>query len=195
MFRKFDSPSDQETVDRILSGEAELFSQLLDKYEPLVASVLSRLAPKDHLQDLAQEVFLALFDSLRDVNAKDGLHGFLKTLCVRRAHDFWRKSANREMPLSQLTEDEYTWLDGRDTAWTSAGVEDLANQVEQLDFIEKMLASFSATDRLLVILVWLEENTVAEAAKQLGISLANAKIRMFRCRHRLKSMLGRTLEV
>ncbi len=191
MSRIRDATDDHALIARILGGETQLFARLLDRFEPLVAATLGRLVPEAHAQDVAQEVFLALYDSLGGVDARDGLHGFVKTLCVRRAHDFWRKAANRETPLSQCAENDAQWLEGRDTAWASGSVDDLAERVAQRDLIGKLLARFSATDRLLVVLVWLEEHTVAEAARQLDISVANAKIRMFRCRRRLRSVLDR----
>lgn len=182
---------DQALVERILRGEAACFARLLDRYEQQVATTLAKLVPEAHAPDVAQEVFLALYEALGTVDAREGLRGFVKVLCVRRAHDFWRKAANRERPLSQCADDGLRWLEGRDTAWSSGGVDDLAKTVEQRDLIEKLLANFSATDRFLVILVWLEEHTTSEAARLLDISPANAKIRMFRCRRRLRSIFAR----
>lgn len=190
MVRVSETMHDQELVSRILAGDKPLFAKLLERYETQVAATLSRLVPERHVQDVAQEVFLALYDSLESLDACKGVGGFIATLCTRRAHDFWRKAANRETPFSQHAEDASQWLDGQVIAWGTASTFDLAQIVEQRNLLDKVLARFSATDRMIMVLVWLEEHTVAEAAKILGISLPNAKIRVYRCRKRLRTILG-----
>ncbi len=57
------------------------------------------------------------------------------------------------------------------------------------EVLEWALGKLSAEDRMVLELVYLEGLSCKEAAKQLGWTLANVKVRSFRSRNKLKKLL------
>lgn len=61
--------SDEEVVRRILEGNTELFSILVERYQPKLLRYGQRfLATKEHIEDVVQEVFIKVYENLRSFN-------------------------------------------------------------------------------------------------------------------------------
>ena len=68
--------------------------------------------------------------------------------------------------------------------------EEMAQRKEAADLLEWALAHLSPEDRMVTELVHLEGLSGKEAAKMLGWTVANVKIRSFRARNRLRKLLS-----
>lgn len=97
-------------VQRCMQGDANAWRQLVDRYARLVHSVPARYGLSvAEVEDIGQEVFLALAQNLHTIEDPDRLPAWLVTTARRLC---WRivQRQRRERPLEEVTEtgDEYT---------------------------------------------------------------------------------------
>ena len=181
---------DDEIVDQVVAGNVNAFERLLKKYQYLVLGIVKKHVPSDQLEDTVQDVFVRAYRSLPTYKGKNSFGHWLSVIAVRTCYDFWREHyKSRELPMSSLTEENEAWLnaalfDNSNQAFREAGL-----QKEAREILDWALDRLSAEDRMVVELVYLEGLSMKEAAGQLGWSTANVKVRLFRSRKKLHSLL------
>ncbi len=177
-------------VRRAQAGDLEAFDTLVARHQSAMSALLYRFAPnRSDLEDLVQETFLRAWRALAGWRAEKPFLHWLKRIAVRVGLDYCR--ARRRSPFSQLVEAR----DG-DPFEGMAAAESASAPCEAGE-VQAILAQLPPDDRALMTLLYLNEMPLAEVAGHFGWSLANAKIRAFRARHRLKTLLkrhGYTLE-
>lgn len=182
--------SDGEIIDDILGGNADAFEIILERYGDRILRILKRHLPVDQIEDVAQEVFIQAYKSLNACRQPERFKAWISAIAVRTCYDFWRKRyRSREMTLSALTPEQENWL-MRTMADDSVETHEmLGKQQEAKEILDYALARLSPEDRMVVSLVYLEELSVKEAARLLGWSVANVKVRSFRTRKKLHRLL------
>lgn len=181
--------NDGEIVRQVVAGNVNAFEHLLKKYQYLVLAIVKKHVPSDQIEDTVQDVFVRTYRSLPTFKGNSFGH-WLSVIAVRTCYDFWREQyKSRELPMSLLTEEHLAWLnaalfDNSNQSFREAGLQKEAREV-----LDWALERLSAEDRMVLELVYLEGLSVKEAAGQLGWSTANVKVRLFRSRGKLYSLL------
>ena len=187
--------SDHQLVTQVLAGSVNTFALLLSRYQAYVWTIVSRLMPEAMVADLAQEVFVEAFRSLADYDTAKPFKNWLAGIALHRCRDHWRQTyRRREIPLSQLSEQQQDWLDRLTAHQSEESFDHLARQREARDLLDQALARLSPDDRLVLSLVYLEGFSTKEAAQLLNWSLINVKVRAYRARKKMRSLLGALLE-
>ncbi len=179
-----------EAVRRVLDGDIEAFAAIVKANERGVASDLSRRLPPQDVQEVAQDTFVRAFRSLPSYRGDAPFRIWLLRIARHAAMDFWRKRyRRRDRSFSDL--DDSALLHVEDLRQ-----EDLAGQQAARDaqaaareWLEAALRRLSPDDRAVITLVELEECSMEDAARRLGCGLSAIKVRAFRARRRLKSIL------
>ena len=79
-------PSDACLVERALSGDAEAFRPIVTRYQSAVFAVaLSRVRDFHAAEDVAQQVFIEVFERLPSLKEPAKLGGWLRTIAIRQA--------------------------------------------------------------------------------------------------------------
>lgn len=187
--------SDQQAVERVLSGDVNAFEVLVTRYQGLVFSIVGRHLPPHAVEDTAQEVFVRAYQSLAKVREPERIKGWLSTIAVRACHDYWRaRYRDRESPLSSLSEDSENWLESVTAQQSMEEQEEAGRRQDAVRTLEEALAILSPTDRMVLELVHLEERSTREAARLLGISAVNVRVRAHRARKRMRALLTSGVE-
>jgi RNA polymerase sigma-70 factor (ECF subfamily) len=183
-------PSDTETVRRVVDGDANAFETLLTKYKDHVLKIVKKHMPHNEVEEVAQDVFVRVYQSLPSFKAKSSFKHWLSSIAVRTCYDYWRKAyRSQEVPMSSLTEKHQDWLEGVMSDQSDQSFHEKGSQKEARELLDWALAKLSAEDRMVVDLVYLEGLSGKEAAVLLGWSIANVKVRSFRSRRKLQSLL------
>ena len=91
---------DGEIVRRMLAGEEDLFEVLVRRYQARVASHVTRMVGnRDDALDLAQEIFLKVFQALDRFNPAYKFSTWLFRIAGNAAIDHLRKRRPRTVPL------------------------------------------------------------------------------------------------
>jgi RNA polymerase sigma-70 factor, ECF subfamily len=183
-------PCDADIIGWVLEGNTGAFENLLVKYKNYVFSIVHRHIPGDHVEDVSQEVFIRVYQSLRKLKRADSFKTWLSAVTRRTCYDFWRKRyRSKETPISTLSSEHREWID---RTISDASVEDWTKrgrEKEARDVLAWLLAILNPAERMVVDLVYFEGLSSKDAARLLGWSEANVKVRAFRIRQKLKNHL------
>jgi len=184
------SSADAEVVYQVVSGDVNAFERLLKRYEAHVLRIVKKHIPFDKVEEVAQDVFIRIYQSLPNFKRDDSFKQWLSTITVRTCYDFWRKHYRyREIPISSLSEKHQAWLEEAMATRSSQSFDDIASQKEAREILDWALDRLSPEDRMVLELVYLEGYSVKEAANLLGWSTAKVKVRSFRSRKRLHKLV------
>ncbi len=182
---------DFQVIHRVLAGDINAFETLLEKYQNHVFIIMSKHLPQDMVEEIAHETFISAYKSLGSFNFESNFSHWLSKIAVRTCHDFWRKQyRNHEVPMSSLTDKHQNWLDRVTSTQSALSYNQAQRRIEAHEVLEWAMARLSATDRMIVSLMYVEGYSGKEAAEFLDMSLANVKVRSFRVRHKLKKLLA-----
>lgn len=184
---------DQDTVDRVLGGDVNAFAHLFTRYQGHVTAIARRHVPGDRVAEIVQEAFVRAFQSLAGWKARSGFRRWLGTIAVRTCYDFWRRQyRRREIPMSRLSTASREWLEDNLADRSRDDWEALGRQAEAREILAWALNRLGPEDRMVLELVYLEGQSVKEAARMLGWSTANVKVRAHRARKKINRwLLGR----
>ena len=184
------SSADAEVVNRIVSGDVNAFESLLQKYEAHVVRIVKKHIPFDKVEEVAQDVFIRVYQSLPNFKRDDSFKQWLSTITIRTCYDFWRKHyRSREIPVSSLSEKHQIWLEEATATKSGQSFEERYSQKEAREVLDWALDRLSPEDRMVLELVYLEGYSVNEAASLLGWSTVNVKVRSFRARKKLRKLI------
>jgi RNA polymerase sigma-70 factor (ECF subfamily) len=184
------SSADAEVIYRVLSGNVNAFERLLKKYEYHVVRIVNKHIPFDKVEEVAQEVFVRVYQSLPNFRRDDSFKQWLSTIAIRTCYDFWRKHYRyREIPVSSLSERHQVWLEEAMATRSTQSFDERDAQKEAREILDWALDRLSPEDRMVLELVYLEGYSVKEAAELLGWSAVNVKVRSFRARKKLYKLI------
>lgn len=180
---------------RARAGDESAFSEIVRRYGPRVFRVASRFfRRREQVEEAAQEVFLKAFTQLGGFEGRGSLEGWLARIAANTCLNIIRSARRRpEMTASELTEDEGAWLDGKMA--DAAGERHRAREraVVAADLAERVLATLSPEDRMVLMMIDGEDASVKEVAELTGWSESNVKVRAFRARRRMRQAVERLL--
>jgi RNA polymerase sigma-70 factor (ECF subfamily) len=183
-------PADEEIIRRVVAGEADLFEQLITRHRAHVARIVGGHVPRDMAEEVAHDAFVRAYASLPTYSFRQPFPHWLATIAVRACYDVWRGVAARKEVLIGGTASEYReWTERLLAAESHEHFEQMVRRRETADLLQWALAQLSAENRMVVMLVHLEGYSVREAAKLLGWTSVNVKVRAHRARRQLRTIL------
>ncbi|MCI4625244.1 MAG: RNA polymerase sigma factor [Candidatus Magnetoovum sp. WYHC-5] len=173
--------TDAMFIKAALSGDDEAYTELVKRHKRKVFSIASRFLYDDYeLDDVCQETFIKAYQNLAKYRADAPFEHWLSKITVRCCYDALRKRRKRGDEIS--IEDAQLLVKTRDCERTYV----IKEAYRQL---YRALEELSPKDKMIIILLELEEKSVQEVASLTGWSTTNVKVRAFRARLRLKRYL------
>lgn len=190
MLNKSDYSSDIALIHRVTKGDAGAFEIIMREYSEFVLRIVKRHVPKNDIEDISQNAFLRIYRSLKMYEGKGSFKSWLSSITVRTCYDYWRKAyKTREIPMNSLTEKQQLWLENTISNESATEQYERGLQKEASELLEWALCRLSAEDRMVMELVYLEGYSGKEVAELLGWSISNVKVRSFRLKKKLKTIL------
>lgn len=182
-------PTEAELIASVLRGDAASFEPLVHRYSPRVFATARRYARREsEVEDIVQEVWLKAFQKLPGFRGEAPFEHWLMRLAVRTCYDFLRgHQRNRETTFSELSEPESDWLDRFVTEPSTAPQDADAAKL----LIYRVLEQLSASARLIITLLEIEERSVKEISGLTGWSIPLVKVRAFRARAEMRKILAK----
>jgi RNA polymerase sigma-70 factor (ECF subfamily) len=179
-------------MDTEAAGRADLFRPLYDASHDRVHRLLGRMVGPQDAEDLTQIVFAKAAKALPQFRGDAQASTWLYRIAANVAADWLRGRPAREAKLTVPLADG---ADGEASA--SVAVADVQASPEQrlvrqdmLDHILGEIGQLPEGNREVLILGELGGLSDEEVAQTLGISRANAKVRLHRARAQLKQAIG-----
>lgn len=178
---------DEEVVQRVLTGETELFEIIMRRYNQRLYRVARAvLRNDDDAEDVMQDAYVRAYEHLYQFAGKAAFATWLTRIALHEALAR-KKRRGRTDELDALQEvkgDSMPMLKS-----SSPGPEEETAQNQMRHLLEDAIQSLPESYRVVVVLREVEELDVAETAATLGVSEAVVKTRL----HRAHAMLRRDL--
>ena len=186
------SVTERNLIERISNGETELFYDLIRPYQRSVfLAGISILGNEADAEEIAQEALLKAFRSLATFRHESKFSTWLIQIAVNEAKMKLRKD-HRHLYASieegvQTQDGDYSPIDLAD--WREIPSDEL-ERGELRQALKHALQSLEEKYRTVFVLRDMEQLSIAETAKVLGISEQNVKTRLLRARLQLRDLLA-----
>ena len=180
-------------LDQVRRGDQAAARELFHHLHPLVFKVVRSHLPKRMSdEDLAQTVFMKVFANLEQYSGRAPFEHWVSRIAVNTCIKALRDEMVRpEVRWGDLSEDETQALD-----WLASTDEDMNpdRSLASRDLVEKLLGGLKPKDRLVITLMNLEGRSIEEVKQITGWSQAVIKVRAFRARARLRTLLEKLMK-
>ncbi|MYA72434.1 sigma-70 family RNA polymerase sigma factor [Candidatus Poribacteria bacterium] len=175
---------DAELIQRILEGDQDAFTPLVNKYQKGVHALAWRKIGDFHIaQEITQDAFLKAYQKLGTLKSYELFGGWLYVIASNLCLDYLRKNPPPEQSLevtdaSEVNQVSYSrYIAGKQTAEADEARREVVN---------KLLQKLPESERTVMTLHYLGEMTIKTISEFLGVSPNTVKSRLSRARNRLK---------
>lgn len=177
-------PSDTALVARVLEGDLEAFGVILARHQGRVYSIAANFAANsDDASDLAQDIFLKAYRSLRSFRGQAAFSTWLYRIAVNACVDYTRRRSHAALvPL-----DDDLLLAECDQG---LGPEQAAERRQLRADLARAIGGLSTKLRAALILHDVEGLTHEEISRIVGCSVGTTKSRLFRAREEVRRRLA-----
>jgi RNA polymerase sigma-70 factor (ECF subfamily) len=159
-----------QLVERIRTGDEEAFGEFYKLFAPMVHGILLARLPRDEVDDIVQDVFIAAYKNLSSLRNDNAVGGWLAMITRNRATEFFRQS--------RQTEELIEAPDTRGDLRSRAG--------EILSAIRSCPEAYKET----LVLRLVEGMTGPEIAERTGLTPESVRVNLHRGMRLLRQMLG-----
>lgn len=187
-YAKMTTNDDQIIINRILEGDTQAFAVLVDRYKGLVFTVTMRmLKHKEEAEEVAQDTFIKVFGSLKNFKGDSKLSTWLYRIAYNSSLDRIKKNKKHlnDVEINQFTTHQIKTLDN---------ALDKLQQDEQSKAIQRCIGQLPSEDSILLTFYYFEELTLKDISEVMGITTNSVKVKLFRSRKRLATILKAQLE-
>lgn len=190
---------EKQVVRRAQAGDVAAYEELLRTHQQRVFAVVgSILRRREDIEDVAQQVFIKAYFSLKRFDLRSAFGTWLYKISVNECWDYLRKKRVRRLVYeADLSEEQLRQMDA--TPELAGGGdrprEDSAKRVEQRDLLERLLGELDEKDRAMLVLKEVEGFSVEEISEMLDLNVNTVKVRLFRARGRLVEIYRKRLRV
>jgi RNA polymerase sigma-70 factor (ECF subfamily) len=176
-------------------GDESAFEEIMRRYSPRVFRFASRFfSQRSLVEEAAQEVFLKAFTELGSYEGRGSMEGWLTRITTNTCLNLLRSSKRRpELTVSDLTEDQNTWLDNNIADVAAERHESRERSSAAADLAGRVLQTLSPDDQLVLTLIDGEDASVKEVVEMTGWSPSKVKVQAFRARRRMRKAVERLL--
>lgn len=169
-----------------MHGETQ-FEAVVREHQEFVFRTLVRLTgSREHVEDLAQEVFLRLYRSLENFRGDAKMTTYLYRITLNVAQDEWKRR-RKEQSHSSFDDPEAGW--GERLAHADGNAERILTGKQMLADLERALGELSEPERQVIVMFHQEELTYEKIAEVLGLPLNTVRTHLHRGRKKLKDRL------
>src|SRR5208282_2733280 len=189
--RRSRGEEDRELVRQAQNGNEPAFEELVRRHQQRVLALVGGiLRRREDVEDVAQQVFLKAFVSLKRFDQRAAFSTWLYKITVNECWDYLRKKKVRPLMYeSDMSEEQVSRLDGFASA--DRPPENVSERAEVRELLEKLLEKLPEQDRQLLVLKEMEGFSVQELAEILDLNVNTVKVRLFRARGRIMDVYRR----
>jgi RNA polymerase sigma-70 factor (ECF subfamily) len=178
---------DRELVRRAQAEDKEAFEELVRRHQHRVFAVAGGiLRRREDAEDIAQQVFVKAYFSLKRFDQRAAFSTWLYKITVNECWDLLRKKKARPLVYeSDLSEDQARQFEAIGERQVTEP--DISEKLEARQRVERLLEGLDARDRLMLVLKEVEGFAVEEIAQILDLNANTVKVRLFRARRRIVS--------
>ena len=180
--------NDQVYINKILDGDSNAFSVLVDRYKDLVYTLALRMMKnKEEAEEVSQDSFIKAYKSLNRFKGDSKFSTWIYRVAYNTCLDRLKKNKRQQQTV---TIDEYT----EHQVKTIDNALDKIETQEKQQAIKDCLELLPSEDSFLLTLYYFEELSLDEISKIVGLKPNNVKVKIFRSRKKLATILKERLD-
>ncbi|HNX29672.1 MAG TPA: RNA polymerase sigma factor [Syntrophomonadaceae bacterium] len=171
--------SDEELLQRVLTADQNALRTLIDRYKAYVFAIILNLLPgSSDTEDIAQEVFLQVYNSLPDYRPRNfkawlGKIALNKTLDWKRSHSKYNR--HEILDIGYLADEN-----------ESRAPDLLLIKNEKHDQVREICRQLPPIYGQIIQEYYFESRSYAEIAQHSGVSVKTVESRLYRARAMIK---------
>jgi RNA polymerase sigma-70 factor (ECF subfamily) len=171
--------SDEDLVEQFVQGDAQAFDSIYDRYAKTVYNRVRYRIPRTDVEDVTQEVFLAVINSLPSFRGKAKFGTWLRTIMDNKISEYYRKRARKKETMQVDLKHAENKGDGS----KSSSLEDSV-------LLQNALNNIHKTHREVILLRYADDMKFNEIAEYLGKNTEATKSHFRRAMSALLEELG-----
>ena len=186
---------DRDMVGRCQKGDSLAFEELVRKYQQTVFNLAYHyLGSRNEVEDVAQKIFTKIYFSLPKFDLRRPFFPWLYRIAINQCYDELRRIRRQKThTFSELSLEETSSIEKLISQNEIPQPAD-ENRQEMHALLQKMLNQLPDQQRLAIVLRDLEVIPYSQIAEILKCTEQAARLKVFRARARLKTLVERALQ-
>ncbi len=197
-FMKTSPRIQKEVIERCKAGDEKAFTEIVLRSQKKVFNIAYRmLGNLEEAKDLAQEVFISVFESVKDLKEEIKFDAWLTQITLNHCRNRWKYLKRRQYFKSDSLDDPIETEDGsmpRAIVDPSDNPEILYEKKSIQQFIQRGLLKLKEDQRELLVLRDLQGFSYEEMGELLRLPVGTIKSKLHRSRMDLKEILERSAQ-
>ena len=180
--------NDQVYINRILDGDTNAFGVLVERYKDLIYTLAMRMMKnREEAEEVAQDAFIKVYKSLNKFKGDSKFSTWIYRVAYNTCLDRLKKNkrAQRTVTIDEYTEHQVKTIDN---------ALDKLEEAEKHETIQECIELLPSDDSFLLTLYYFEELSLEEIGKIVGLKPNNVKVKLFRSRKKLATILKQRLD-
>ena len=183
----------KEVIESCKAGNEKAFAEIVLHYQKKVFNIAYRMLGNfEEAKDLAQEVFISVFESIKDLKEEIKFDAWLTQITLNHCRNRWKYLKRRQYFNSESLDDPIETEDGnipKAIVDPSDSPETLYEKKSIQEFIQRGLLELKEDQRELLVLRDLQGFSYGEMGELLGLPEGTIKSKLHRARMELKEVL------
>lgn len=180
--------NDQIIINQIINGDTNAFAILVERYKDLVFTLALRmLKNKEEAEEVSQDTFIKTYKALHKFKGDSKFSTWIYKVTYNTCLDRLKKNKKH---FNDIAIDEFTVHQIK----TIDNALDKMEQDEHNKTIQDCLTLLPNDDGFLLTLYYFEDHSLEEISKIVGIKANHVKVKIFRSRKKLATILKHKLE-
>jgi RNA polymerase sigma-70 factor (ECF subfamily) len=178
----YSQKDDNELVKCALGGDKQAFGEIVERYQKMVArTVKGMLGDSVYSEDIGQEVFIKLYNSLPEFRGEARLSTYIQKIAVNLTLNEIKRRKRFFSMFSQKGNSEMHEFEVAD--------HDHERQKDASEIVNKALMSLEPKFRIIVSMRMLQGYSTKETAEMLNLPLGTVLSRLSRAQEQLRNLL------
>jgi RNA polymerase sigma-70 factor, ECF subfamily len=197
--RAGDADYERQLVREAQDGNTLAYEELVRIHQPRLLAVIGGILRRNQdVEDIAQQVLLKAYLSLKRFDLRSAFGTWLYKIAVNECWDYFRKKkVRRTVYEADLSDEQLRQMEvvPGHTGGATRSREDAAERALQRQLLDRLLDELDEADRTMLMMKEVSGFTVEEIGEVFGLNVNTVKVRMFRARGRLVEAYERRLKV
>lgn len=179
---------DQLIINKVLKGNTNAFSELIDTYKSLVFSLaLKMINNREEAEEVCQDAFIKAYKSLHKFKGDSKFSTWLYRITYHTCLDVIKKNKkhNNSFEINTVTLNQIH---------TTDSILQTIERKERAKIMDKCLQQLPEEERSILWLFYYEELSLKEIIEVTNLSEANIKVKLHRGRKKLLTIVENTFE-
>ena len=176
---------ENEMIQAILEGDERAFKLLVDNYQLMVVNTCYAFVhQEDDARDIAQDVFVQVYESLGAFKFKSKLSTWIYRIAVNKSINFCRSSRGRTRVVNIEK-----WNMQQELSSDDLLPQEELEREEERSLLHRAIDTLPEKQRAALLLHRYEDLSYKEIAEVMGISLASVESLLFRAKQNLEKQI------